>query len=203
MFKKLLLLAVLLLAACVSNRDVIYHPQGIERSAVTNVNPEWWASVMGLQTKRSGINLFCSTVAIGRNKEKNESYFVSAKHCTTSFNNRPINVISDEGTKYAVTHIYNHPSKDIAFMVVQGQVPQIAKVYRGYVKTDKFVVIGYPGGLLNNKLAQNNWADHGQSGGGVFSEGYGLHTIVSTHVDGVNVWQAMKDLKLEWMLLNE
>lgn len=216
MFKKLLILVTLVLTACVGTRDVLYHPNGVERGTIETVNSEWWDAVVGLQREKDEDVLFCSGVAIGYSKENNETYVVSAKHCTTNFSKRITQVVGmyyyglNKSTNnrgfytqtFKVKQIKNHPSKDIAFLIVDGEVPHRTQVYKGYVKSQDYVIIGYPGGILTKKVAQKNWADHGQSGGGVFTEGYGLHTIVSTHIDGVNVWQALQDLKLEWMIEN-
>ena len=134
------------------------------------------------------------------------SWLVTARHCTSTKIGSAIEVLyNPNGSvareyKHNVLRVWNHPSKDFAIIKIEGHTIACAKVLTGYPPTTRQdYIIGFRGDSHGDKHRYGKnispaYAYKGQSGGGVFSPGLGLHAIVSTHVDGVNVYAALKDM---------
>jgi len=139
------------------------------------------------------------------------SYVVTARHCSGEM--RPGSTVEetyynvDGSIKEEIVHfvlaVMNHPTKDFALLKVGGHARNKAQVYTGHLPTDRQdYIIGYRGEKYEDyhklgKYISPAFAYKGQSGGGVFTPGYGLHSIVSTHVDGVNIYLALKEMLID------
>lgn len=206
------LLVVFIIAGCaafIGSRDTVYQGDRNADAPQTTEQAEWWAATVMLRTN-SG-KQWCSGVAV--NNIGDETYIVTAKHCTDKMVMGTVSycTYAPDGSllnefQYRVIDIFNHKDKDFAVLVVDGKMPFTTPVYCATPKPDRQdYIIGYRGDGHGGKFKFGKyispaWAYKGQSGGGVFSPGMGLHAIVSTHVDGVNVFIALKEMKMEFVL---
>jgi len=200
--KKLLsILFLLLLAACssVKGRDVDYrnqiHADKSQATTLVESHREWVDAVFAVKKAADSNWAFGSCVGIGYDSKANETYLATAYHIIDG-NVHWVQQTDGEGQLLQIVRTYNHPTRDIGFLVVKGRLP-IVSVYKGVPSSDFDVTLGYIQGEFKNKGALAGRAVPGQSGGGVFSNTAGLFGVVSTTGEAVAIWPALVDLKLE------
>jgi hypothetical protein len=216
------LLAIFVIAGCsmfLGTRDTNYLGEKDARVPIeAQMYGDWWKSTVILRTY-SG-KQWCSGVAVNNvetlirdGQGISITWVVTAKHCTDRMVKGTVSYVehNPDGTlrkevKFRVLKIFNHPEKDFAVLMVEGIIPFTTPVYCATPPAERQdFIIGYRGDGHGGKWKFGKhispaWAYKGQSGGGVFTPGLGLHAIVSTHVDGVNIYVALKEMKIEHIL---
>lgn len=207
-------LTILLLAACAAflgSRDTLYLGDKDAYMHVTD-NPSWWESTVMMRTPEG--KQWCSGVIINKDAYHpvygEISYVVTARHCAkeasggatiSEMRYTPAGTVQFE-RRHTILEFFNHPSKDFTLLIVENHCFVDTPVYTGKIPNNRQdFIIGYRGASHGDyyqygKHISPAYAYKGQSGGGVFSPGLGLHAVVSTHVDGVNIYQALIDMKL-------
>ena len=216
-------LVALILVGCagvfLGSRDVLYTgDRAADTVEVNKENSEWWASTLLLR-KKSG-QQWCSAVAINNTTSeifggrlRPISWLVTAKHCSgPMLNSWAFDVLyNPDGTvykeiAYQVIEVMDHPSKDFSILKVEGHTLFSTPVCVNTLPVQRQdFIIGFRGNSHGDfhklgKFISPAYAYKGQSGGGVFSPKWGLHSIVSTHVDGVNIYIALVDMNMEHIL---
>jgi hypothetical protein len=179
--------------------------------------PDWWEATLLLR-KCDGTK-WCSAVAVNNTGYKlvdygegaflqPVTYLVTARHCTdVSLGTASEIVYRNDGSvlreiKHEILDVWNHPTKDFAILEIKDWTLHMTPVCVEKLPIERQdYIIGYRGVKFNDyfKLGKHispAYAYKGQSGGGVFSPGYGLHSIVSTHTDGVNILEAAKEMRI-------
>lgn len=223
-------LVLLLLLGCagafLGSRDVLYTGnRAADTVAIDRENGEWWASTLLL--RKSNGKQWCSAVAFnneatmtvpvgdghGTTEVVPVTYLVTARHCSGDMWGGFANEVlyNPDGTvrkeiKHKVLNVFEHPKKDFAVLVVRGHTLFSTPVCVQSLPVQRQdFIIGFRGNSHGDfyklgKFISPAYAYKGQSGGGVFSPKWGLHTIVSTHVDGVNIYIALKDMKMDHLI---
>jgi hypothetical protein len=203
-----LIFAITLIISCsgikLGKRDVNYNGVRNGESTISWVmanKPEWYEAI-GLLNINNTDKGWCSAVAIGVDKSAKLTYAVTAKHCTTrSITQITFYPMCGGFKRYNVLKVDKHPIKDFTLLTIDGIVDYTTSPYRLVVPDTKDdYVIGFEGGSPSRKTINKNWAIPGQSGGGVFSPETGLYAIVSTNTEGVNIYKALQDMKMDWIL---
>ncbi len=211
MKRALLLLVIGPLIGCstVGKRDMNYVGSGTANANIIAARHDWWQATVMLRTTNG--SAWCSGVCIANTTENNLPVvlIVTARHCSTKtatasevYYDNLGNVTSE--TKHVITRVINHPNKDFALLIASGHAAVIVKPYNGVLPSNRQdFIIGYRGDSHRDfyklgKFISPAYAYSGQSGGGVFSTNFGLHSIVSTHIDGVNIATALKELNITY-----
>ena len=211
MKRALLLLITGSLIGCstVGKRDVNYAGSETASANLIATRHDWWQATVMLRTING--SAWCSGVCIANTTEDNLPVvlIVTARHCSTKtttasevYYDNLGNVTSE--TKHSVIRVINHPNKDFALLIASGHAAVTVKPYDGVLPTNRQdFIIGYRGDDHHDfyklgKFISPAFAYSGQSGGGVFSTNFGLHSIVSTHIDGVNIAAALKELNIKY-----
>lgn len=213
-------------AALIGYRDTPYQGDK-DAVPQTNEQGEWWAATKMLRTASGRQWCSAVAVSTGYDSKTEThtnpdgtktsstyiipiTWLVTARHCTNKMTEGTASHVmyNSDGTvlaemQYKVLEYFNHPTKDFAILMVEEHMKFLTPIYRGELPNDRQdFIIGYRGSGHGNKHQYGKYispayAYKGQSGGGVFSPGLGLHAIVSTHVDGVNIWKALQEMNME------
>ena len=213
LFWGVLILTVGCAGLMLGDRDTSYRGNRAEDVVANTEQDIWWESTLLL--RKSDGRSWCSSVVINNMGEYNGSpvsYIVTAAHCNKTDVTWACEIAYDpngyvvEDKRHKILKRWNHPRKDFTLMMIEGHARTFTPVYAGFPPKDRQdFIIGYRGSGWGDKhqlgkYISPSFAYKGQSGGGVFAQGYGLHAIVSTHTDGVNVFHALEDLASEWMI---
>ena len=226
--KKLALLVVgLLLAGCstlIGNNSIpgvlkertynYANVNGTRHEEARNVilaRPDWHGAVVAVQSGGVNGKGYASGVCVGI--EPGYSWVATAHHVVKKGARYVRYTWVDEFgethyQQYTVDKIYHHPKsffsgKDFSLLKVKGELPHWArplKVRPDYTPYDYDITVGYEGMGVDNKAIYEGRAEKGQSGGGVFHKRFGLYGVVSTHTQGVGIWECLTEMGMQYVV---
>ncbi|MHC5056382.1 MAG: trypsin-like serine protease [Planctomycetota bacterium] len=178
-----------------------------EARSIIESRPDWLGAVVAVQSGGVKGKGYASGVCVGI--EPGYSWVATAHHVVKK-GARYVRYtwIDKEGetqfTQYEVDSIYHHPrtywsGKDFSLLKIKGELPYYAiplKEAPVYTPYDYDITVGYEGMGVDNKAIYEGRAEKGQSGGGVFHKRLGLFGVVSTHTQGVGIWECLTDMEM-------